>query len=146
METKKLKSENSFFPTVFSDFFDNESFFGRNWPADFRFSVPAVNISENSKAFCIEFAVPGFSKNDFKVNTGDNVLTITAEKQEEKKTGKERFTRQEFSYNGFSRSFTLPKNALAEKATASYVDGILSLTIPKQEENKNNNRKFITVA
>src|ERR1051326_2508094 len=106
-----VKSKNNdLLPSVFSDVFDTDKFFGNDWfEKEFEKRVPAVNIKENGKEFKVELAVPGFSKNDIKVNLDGDVLTISAEKKEEKKEEKERFTRKEFSYNSFSRSFTLPQ-------------------------------------
>ncbi|MGZ6523191.1 MAG: Hsp20/alpha crystallin family protein, partial [Bacteroidia bacterium] len=135
------------FPSALSDFFDNEKFFSDRWfekgPGQ---SLPAVNIKENNQGFDVELAVPGFNKTDFNINVEDNFLTISAEKQEEKNEEKKHFTRREFSYNSFSRSFMLPKNVDADKIDAKYNDGILKLSIPKKEEEKILPKKEINVA
>ncbi|MGZ4099428.1 MAG: Hsp20/alpha crystallin family protein, partial [Bacteroidia bacterium] len=81
-----------------------------------------------------------------KINVEENVLTISAEKKEEKNEENDRFTRKEFSYNSFSRSFTLPQTVNAEKIDAKYTDGILKLEIPKKEEAKTLPKKEIKVA
>jgi len=142
----KHKNE-SFAPTLFSDIFNDAKFFGRNWlEREFGQSFPAVNIHETSREFNLEFAAPGFKKEDFKVNVDDNVLTIHAEKQEEKNDETKRYSRREFSYNSFSRSFTLPANSNSEKINATYTDGILKLSVPKLEETKAFPKKEITVA
>lgn len=142
----KNKNEN-FAPALFSDIFDNAKFFGKNWlEREFGQSFPAVNIKETGKDFALEFAAPGFKKEDFKVNVDNNVLTITAEKEEEKNEENRRFTRKEFSYNSFSRSFTLPENVNTEKIDAGYKDGILTLNVPKKEETKTLPKKEIKVA
>lgn len=146
MSLIKTNKNGDLFPSFMSDFFDTERFFTPNW---FRTGaenmVPSVNIKENGKAFHIELAAPGFSKPDFKINVEDNVLTISAEKKEEKKEENERFTRKEFSFNSFSRSFTLPLAADADKVNATYTDGILNLAIPKKEEAKALPKKEIKV-
>jgi HSP20 family protein len=144
--SNRNKNEN-FVPTLFSDIFDNAKFFGKNWlEREFGQSFPAVNIKETNKDFALEFAAPGFKKEDFKVNVDNNILTINAEKEEEKNEENKRFTRKEFSYNSFSRSFTLPENVNSEKIDAKYTDGILKLSVPKKEETKALPKKEIKVA
>jgi len=135
------------FPSLLSDFFDTDNFFKRPWfEKELGHSLPAVNIKENGKEFDVEFAAPGFKKDDFKVNIEENVLTISAEKKDEKKEETDRFTRKEFSYNSFSRSFTLPQTVNSEKIDAKYIDGILRLCIPKKTETKALSKKEIKVA
>ncbi|MGV3632235.1 MAG: Hsp20/alpha crystallin family protein [Bacteroidota bacterium] len=147
MTTKNKNENENFVPTLFADIFDNAKFFGKNWlEKEFGQSMPAVNIKETNKEFNLEFAVPGFSKNDFKVNVEDNVLTITAEKEEEKNEENKRFTRREFFYNSFSRSFTLPENVDPDQIDAKYNDGILKLSVPKKEATKTLPKKEIAVA
>lgn len=134
------------FPTLLSDFFDNDNFFSNRWmEREFNNTIPAVNIKENNGEFNIEFAAPGFNKSDFKINVEANTLTISAEKETEKNEGNDKFTRKEFSYNSFSRSFTLPQTVNSEKIDAKYNDGILKLHIPKKEEAKTLLKKEIKV-
>ena len=143
----KSKNNGNLIPSVFSDLLDTDRFFSTDWfEKEFASRVPAVNIRENGKEFSIELSVPGFSKNDFKVNVADDVLTISAEKQEEKKEENERFTRKEFSYNSFARSFALPKSASGEKIDAKYENGVLKLALPKKEEAKTSPKKEIKVS
>jgi len=102
----------------------------RNW-------LPAVNVKETEKNYEIEVAAPGFRKEDIRVNVEDNVLTISAEKREEKENKKEEnYTRREFSHTSFSRSFSLPPNVNDGDIKAHYEDGILRLTIEKAKEQK----------
>ena len=96
-------------------------------------AVPDANIIENDKDFKIELAAPGLERKDFKVEVENGVLSISAEKEEEKKEDRKNYRRREFSYNAFSRSFTLPDNSLPEKIDAKYDNGILHLTLPKKE-------------
>ena len=146
MTLVKTKPKETLIPSVFSDFFDTDRFFSPRWSErEFAETLPAVNIKENGKQFNIEFAAPGFGKSDFKINVEDDVLTISAEKQEEKKDESERYTKKEFNYSSFSRSFTLPQNANGEKVDAKYENGILKLTLPKKEETKVSSRKEIKV-
>ena len=99
-------------------------------------SLPSVNIAENNDGFKIEFAAPGLTKEEFKINLDNNVLTVESEKKEEKEESKENFTRREFNYSSFQRSFTLPDSANGEKIKAEYQNGILNIEIPKREEAK----------
>ncbi len=121
------------FPSVWEDFFNNELF---NLPAmaSRGATVPAVNINETDKEFELELAAPGLKKNDFQVNVDRNVLTVSTEKKEEKEEKDKQFTRKEFSYHSFSRSFTLPESINQEKIDAKYADGVLKLVLPKKEE------------
>lgn len=130
------------FPSLLSDFFNTDRIFDMDlfddsmkwFPGDWKVSrMPSVNITEKDDAYMVELAVPGMEKKDFKVEVVNNMLTISAEK-EEKKTEKEGdFTRKEFSYNRFSRSFTLPENIKTDNIEAEYKDGILKIGIPKKE-------------
>lgn len=99
-------------------------------------TLPSVNIAENNDGFKIEFAAPGLTKEEFNINLDNNVLTVGSEKKEEKEETKENFTRCEFNYSSFQRSFTLPDSANGEKISAEYKNGILYIEIPKREEAK----------
>lgn len=144
MAIVKSNRNSSIFPSVFSDFFDNDRFFNNQWFNNEQ-SVPAVNIKENESSFNVEFAAPGFKKTDFKINVEHNVLTISAEKKDEKNEENDRYTRKEFAYSSFSRSFTLPQSVDSEKIDAKYNDGILNLSIPKKTEDKNKTKREITI-
>lgn len=95
---------------------------------------PATNIIENENNFELSLAVPGLEKDDIKIDLEDNLLTISAEK--EVKTENVNFSRKEFAYHSFSRSFTLPKTVEVDKIKADYKNGILNIIIPKIEEAK----------
>ena len=147
MTLVKTNKNGNRLPSVLSDFFDTDKFFGNQWfEKEFGESLPAVNIKENTKEFSVEFAAPGFKKDDFKINVDESLLTISAKKEDEKKEENDRFTRKEFCYNSFSRSFSLPQTINADKIDAKYNDGILKLSIPKKEENKTLAKKEIKVA
>ena len=127
------------FPALFSDFFNRDLFDsnGSNF-SNTGTTLPAVNIKETKENFEVEMAAPGMTKNDFKVELDGNLLTITSEtnNQAEENEG-DRYSRKEFSYQSFQRSFTLPKDVVdAEKINAKYEDGVLRLLIPKKEEAK----------
>jgi HSP20 family protein len=143
----KDKNNENFAPTLFGDIFNDAKLFGRNWfEKEFGQAFPAVNINETSKEFNLEFAAPGFKKDDFKVNIDDNVLTISAETKSEKNEETKKYTRKEYSYNSFTRSFTLPENVNTENIDAKYDNGILKLSVPKKEETKALPKKEIKVA
>lgn len=108
--------------------------------------MPSLNIKENKDSFFVEVAAPGFEKFDFKIELNNDVLTISSEKKlsNEVKDG-ERITKQEFSYQSFSRSFTLPELVDEEKIAAKYENGILAINIPKKEEAKPKSPKLISI-
>lgn len=104
-------------------------------------NIPSVNIIENDKDFILEIAVPGFKKDEFNINLENQTLTVSREVKEEKKDPpagqagkKENYTRREFVYGNFSRSFTLPKSIDVDNISADYKVGILKLTLPKKEK------------
>ena len=101
-------------------------------------TMPSVNIKETSDAFLVEMAAPGMKKNDFQIELDNNILTIRSEiKNEEEVKEGERYTRREFSYQSFQRSFNLNKDIVDDaKINATYADGILSIHLPKKEEAK----------
>lgn len=115
---------------LLSDFFDNDRFFDSDWLK--KQSVPAVNVRETEKNFEIEVAAPGLSKKDFKITVDNGVLTISSEKKEEKEQKEKDYTRKEFSYSSFSRSFTLPENVNEDDVKANYEDGLLKLNVAKK--------------
>lgn len=101
-------------------------------------TMPSVNIRETADAFLVEMAAPGMKKNDFHIELDNNILTIRSEmKNEEEVKEGERYTRREFSYQSFQRSFNLNKDIVDDaKINATYADGILSIHLPKKEEAK----------
>lgn len=109
-------------------------------------TIPAVNIKEKTKSFEIELAAPGFKKEDLKVTLEDGVLTIASEK--ERKTEKEEggYSRKEFSYSSFSRSFNLPESVDQDSLKAKFDDGVLRLTIDKNKELPKRQSKSIKIA
>lgn len=121
---------------IMEDFWNNDSLFDRAlFNGDKR--TPAVNIRENEKNFEIEVAAPGFDKQDFQLNLEDNVLTISAENKKESQEEKENFTRKEFSYASFSRSFSLPETVKEEEIKAHYENGLLHLILNKADRPAN---------
>ncbi len=119
------------FPSVFDEFFKPDWFGGME---KYKSSYPAVNIKENDENFELELAIPGKKKEDFNVELDDHVMTISMETKKESEVNEENYTRKEFSYSAFTRSFTLPETVAEDKIEASYTDGILKFTLPKKEE------------
>ncbi len=141
---------NDSFP-AFSNLFDN--FFGRdmdemlNWTR-VGTAVPAVNIREENDVFHVELAAPGLKKEDFRVTLDNGLLTITAgsRQQNEENNPEGRYTKREFAYQSFARSFTLPSTVEADQIDARYQDGILHLAIPKKEEARRKAPRQIEIA
>lgn len=129
-----------------TDFFDNARFFDSDWMKTLAVpAVPAVNIVENENEFMIELAAPGLTKKDFNIAVENGVLTISAEKEVEKDEEKKNYTRKEYSFEQFTRSFTLPENVIEDKIKAHYEDGILKLQLAKKELAKVPPKKEIQV-
>ena len=133
-------TRRSFSPFYMPNVFD-EDFFNlfQNRPS----TLPAVNIREDEKNYTLDLAIPGIDKKDLKIDVNEDVLTISSEKSNESDESKNGFKRKEFSYSAFSRSFYVPENVDREKIDANYKDGILSISLPKLEEDKSKlNRKI----
>lgn len=94
-------------------------------------SVPAANVKETENGFHVELAAPGMTKEDFKIELNEDLLSIRTDKSEKKEETKDRFTKREFNYTSFVRSFRLPEHVDSEKINAKYDNGILTLEIPK---------------
>ena len=125
-------------PSVFDRLFEGDLFdwSNRNFSPT-NTTLPSVNIKETADAYEVEVAAPGFDKSDFKLELNHEMLTILSEKKTENETKEgEQYTKQEFSYQSFSRSFALPQTADGERISANYENGILRVSIPKKEEAK----------
>ena len=131
------------FRSIVSDLFDNDNFFESNFLSDT--SIPAVNVKENEDHFEIELAAPGMKKKDFKVDVENGILNISAEREEKTEEKDENYTRKEFNFSSFSRSFTLPESVKKEEIKAKYDDGVLKLTLAKKEEAKEQQTKTIAI-
>jgi len=134
-------------PSMFDRFFEGDLFdwSNRNFSLT-NTTLPSVNIKENSDEFKVEVAAPGFEKGDFKLELNHDVLTISSEKQIENEAKEdERYSKREFSYQSFTRSFTLPHSADSERIDATYDNGILFVSIPKKEESKPKPSRMIEI-
>ena len=132
-------------PTVFGDFF-NDFLNSDVTPRDILSYVPAVNIMEGNSEFSIEVAAPGIEKEDFRISVENGMLTISAEKKEETQDENKRFTRKEFSYQSFKRTFSLPEHVETDKIEATHKNGVLTLVLPKKEEARKKALKEIKVS
>lgn len=140
MTLMKLKNEparlfgmNQFLNEFFEDFPQIES---RKW------NTPAVNIVETDQNYRIELASPGMKKEDYTIHVEDKVLTVSAQHKSEKDTNTDKFTRKEFSFDSFSRSFNLPDSIDADSIAAQYENGVMKLTLPKTEPAKPKTRSI----
>lgn len=136
------------FPTLFDDFLNRDIF---NWGlsnfSDTNTTIPAVNIKETSDNYEVEVAAPGMTKKDFKVVLEGNILTISSGRETRKEQNEDvRYSSREFSYQSFSRTFTLQKDVVdTENIQAKYEDGVLHLLIPKKEQAKQKQPKLIEI-
>jgi HSP20 family protein len=143
------RSEFPVMNNLFDDLFPREFL---NWGlannSSTNTTIPAVNIKETADNFEVEMAAPGMTKNDFKVELDGNKLTISSEKDEEKELKEgERYTRKEFSYQSFQRTFQLPRDVVdSDKIEAKYENGVLHLLIPKQEHAKQKPPRMIQIS
>lgn len=145
---KRNGSLQNHFPTLFDDFLNRDIF---NWGlsnfSNSNTTIPAVNIKETLDNYEVEVAAPGMTKKDFKVLLEGNTLTISSESTTQNEQNETpRYISREFSYQSFSRTFTLQKDVVdTEKIQAKYEDGVLHLLIPKMEEVKQKQPKLIEI-
>jgi len=134
---QKNYAVNPFFNDVFDNLL-NDKFLGDKLVS----RVPAVNIAETENEFHIELAVPGLKKEDFKISLDKNVLSVSTEKKTENIEEGKKFSKREYNYTSFTRSFTLPESVDQTKINAEYTDGILKLNVAKREEAKIQTREI----
>lgn len=121
------------------DLFDDDFFTTKT-------TLPAMNVKEHEDDFEIEFAVPGFSKEDFEVSIEDDILYVSAEKSMEDMEDEDDYTRKEFSYSSFQRTLQLPKSVdISKEVKAKYQDGVLKLRLIKDQKALKDHRKQIKI-
>lgn len=137
MSTKSLMQSSNVFPSHFDDFFRpwGEWFANDGFAGGIR-NIPSVNIIESNDSYQVSLAAPGLEKNDFRVDIDGNIITIRSEKEEKKEEKEKNYTRKEYNFSSFSRSFTLPADVKQDKIEAAYVNGVLKLSLPKKEDVK----------
>ncbi|WP_083187384.1 Hsp20/alpha crystallin family protein [Polaribacter vadi] len=142
-------NSNANFPNL-SNWLDD--IFNRELPSVFTsnfntgISLPKVNIKETADVFTVEMAVPGLKKSDFQIDLDNQILSISTEIKKENDHKEENYTRREFGYASFKRTFTLPESVDEEKINAKYEDGILSILLPKKEEAKQKPARTIRIS
>ena len=109
-------------------------------------TLPAVNVLDNADEYIVEMAIPGLKKSDFDINLDNQILTISAELTEELENTGKNYTRREFGYSSFKRTFSLPKTVELDKIEAKYGDGLLKVMLPKRDEAKKKPLRQIKVS
>ncbi|MGS2726134.1 Hsp20/alpha crystallin family protein [Psychroserpens sp. BH13MA-6] len=99
-------------------------------------TLPAVNIKETAEDYILELAIPGMKKSDFTIDVENKMLSIASETEIDNEETSDQYTRREFGYGAFKRTFTLPDTVEQDKVSASYKDGILLVNLPKRDEAK----------
>ena len=125
------RTSNPLFPSLLDEFFGSDTPFPG---LSNRSSIPSVNISETDTNFELALAAPGKTRKDFNVELDDHVLTISSDFRHEDKSNMEQYTRREFRYDNFQRSFRLPETIDFEGIKAKYENGIMTINLPKHEE------------
>ena len=138
-----IRFKNSALPSLVGEFFnrDNSEVFEHYHNR----TIPAANILEKQDGFEIHLVAPGLKKENFSINLDENTLTISYKEEEKKEEEDEKFTRKEFRISSFKRSFNLNQLIDSENISATYVDGILKLSLPKKEEAKPKPERLIEI-
>ena len=126
-----IRKQNPFFPSLVDELFNQDR---RVRTSSISSTTPAVNIIEQDTQFLIELAAPGNKKEDFEIEIEDGILSISSSNKEDNTSEKETFTRHEFSYNSFRRSFTIPESVDVSSIEATYSEGVLLIKLLKLEE------------
>ena len=137
-----IRKQPPFFPSLIDDFIKND--WNLKVPSS-SVTVPAVNIKELNSQFEIELAAPGMKKDDFEIEVEDGVLSISSTQEEEQVNEKGKFTRREFSYSSFRRSFSLPDSVDPTNIDATYKEGVLLVLLPKHKEAQPQPKKLIKI-
>ncbi|MEZ4950901.1 MAG: Hsp20/alpha crystallin family protein [Saprospiraceae bacterium] len=132
------------FSGMVENLFRDDDFSGEFWTK--KSLVPMVNIKETDESYEMAFAVPGMKKEDFNIELKDNMLCVSCEKEVSDEKKEEHFTRKEFSYESFSRSFWLPENVKPEAIKAEYMEGVLKVLVPKMQPKEPNPSKKIEIS
>ncbi len=138
------KRKDVWFPSIMDEIFTPD-LFNTRWNVP-KVEVPAVNVMESDTEYTLEFAAPGLKKEDFNIEINEDVITVSAERKEEKESTEEgKYTRREFSYSSFKRSFNLPDTVDQENVKALQENGVLKVVLPKREEVVVNTKRTIEV-
>lgn len=129
-------------PSLFQNFFNNNPLFKRDVfdfdmdmpPSRLGINIPTANITENRKEYMVELAAPGLDRKDFNIELDGKTLTIRAEKENEDKKEEDQYTRKEYSFESFKRTFYISQPIKEDKIVAKYENGVLKVTMPKLNE------------
>ncbi len=132
-DLKMLAKYNRFYVPAYMDDFFNDAVSNRYYGKGYA-SRPAVNIVEENDEYRIDIAAAGLARDDFKIKIEDDVITVSSEKEESSNEENRNYTRREFNYGNFSRSFRLNEMIDQEKIRAEHRDGVLSVYLPRKEE------------
>jgi HSP20 family protein len=138
-----IRKQNPFFPSLVDELFNQDR---KVRTSSISSTTPAVNLIEQDTQFLIELAAPGNKKEDFEIEIEDGILSISSSNKEDNTSEKETFTRHEFSYNSFSRSFTIPESVDVSSIEANYNEGVLLIKLLKLEEALPQPKKLITIS
>lgn len=138
-----VRRHTGMFPSLWNEVLTPDWFGGTDQSKS---NLPAVNIQESETGFTLELAIPGKQKDDFTIEVNENVLTVSMEKEDEQKAQAGNYTRREFRYTNFKRSFTLPDTVNEDGITAQYEQGILRFSIPKKQEALPRPKRLIEVS
>ena len=136
-----IRKQTPFFPSFFDDYVNQDW----NFKVSSSARTPAVNIKELDNQFEIDLAVPGKKKSDFEIEVEEGLLSISSSMEEDQVTEKAKFTRREFSYNSFKRTFTIPDSVDPSNIEAHYSEGVLKLRLPKRKEALPQPKKLIKI-
>ncbi|MEQ8926346.1 MAG: Hsp20/alpha crystallin family protein [Fulvivirga sp.] len=139
-----IRRTNDLFPTFFDDFFGRDWFLNND--QNTANTMPAVNIAENADNYLVEMVAPGMNKKDFKIELDNQLLTISYEKEDTNENKDVNYSKREFYYQSFKRSFTLPQTVENDKIKAKYENGLLMIQIPKKEEAKQKASRLISIS
>ena len=143
MNLVKRNNANRVFPSVMDELF-KDLMGGTQYVQK---AVPPVNIKETEQEFTLELIAPGLKKEDFNIELDNDLLTVSSEIKSEKTEQEEgKFTRREFSFSSFKRSFSLPETVKEEGINASYQNGILTITLPKKEEALSKAKRLVEIS
>ncbi len=122
--------------------------FGNEFVSNFNtgITLPAVNVLDNAEEYIVEMAVPGLKKSDFDISLDNQMLSISAERSTEHEDTDDNYTRREFGYSSFKRTFSLPETVETDKIKAKYEDGLLKVLLPKRDEAKKKPLKQIKIS
>ena len=134
-----LKRQNPAFTSLFDDLIFNQDWNNQN------LSLPAVNIIEADDHFDIQLATPGMKKSDFKIEVEEGVLIISSDTHTKSNEAETSFTRKEFGYHSFKRSFKIPDTIYVDRISATYKEGILTVSLPKKEEALPQPKKLVSI-